>query len=76
MGEEILSAVTTEDGLDILAKYGKAEKTISRLMEKIEYYLEKRAGCDIGAFVFRQNGGLIGKTSRADDLAQLIGGER
>lgn len=72
--EAILNCVTTEEALSILKEQGKMEDTIEILMDKIDYYLKKRAydGLLIGAVLFSNQYGLLGRTKEADKLIGLM----
>jgi cobalt-precorrin-5B (C1)-methyltransferase len=71
---QILNCVTTEEALAVLKEHGKMETTIDILMDKIDYYLKKRAydGLTIGAVLFSNKYGLLGKTTEADRLIKQL----
>ncbi|MNO10432.1 hypothetical protein D3C81_2343000 [compost metagenome] len=58
----------------VLKEHGKMEATINILMDKIDYYLKKRAydGLTIGAALFSNNFGLLGKTTDAERLIKQL----
>lgn len=67
---EILNCTTTEEAIDQIEYYGKKEQTMEQLMKKIEFHLKRRAfdGLEIGAIVFSNQHGILGKTTDADRL--------
>ncbi|WOO38625.1 cobalt-precorrin-5B (C(1))-methyltransferase CbiD [Anaerocolumna sp. AGMB13020] len=71
---KILDCVTTEEALAVLKEQGKMEAAIDILMVKIEYYLKKRAydGLTIGAVLFSNKFGLLGKTTDAERLMKQL----
>lgn len=71
---KLLKCVTVEEALELLKEEGLLETTMKILMEKIEYYLQIRAydGLTIGAVVFSNKFGLLGKTEQADFLLNQI----
>lgn len=71
---KILDCVTTEEALAVLKEHGKMEATIEILLEKIDYYLKKRAydGLTIGAVLFSNKFGLLGKTTEAERLIKKL----
>jgi cobalt-precorrin-5B (C1)-methyltransferase len=71
---KLLKCVTVDEGLELLKEKGLLETTMKILMEKIDYYLQNRAydGLTIGAVVFSNKFGLLGKTEKADFLLNQI----
>lgn len=71
---EILDCVTTEAALDILKKSDMLESTMKQLMIQIEDVLQRRSGgkIRIGAIVFSNEYGILGKTKAADSLLENI----
>lgn len=71
---KILDCITTEAALEILKKSDILEKTMYQLMLRIEDVLQRRSGGKIviGAIVFSNEYGILGKTSAADKLLELI----
>lgn len=71
---EILDCVTTEAALDILKKSDMLENTMQQLIIRIEDVLQKRSGgkISIGAIVFSNEYGILGKTKAADSLLENI----
>lgn len=74
---DILDCVTTDAALEVLKKNGLLEKTMEQLMLRIDACLQKRGGdsMQIGAIVFSNEYGLLGKTEQADELLLKIGNE-
>ncbi len=72
--KKLADCVTVDDAFGILKSAGVFEKTISVLMEKIQYHLEIKAhgSIKIAALVFSNKYGIIGKTEHADKLINLI----
>ncbi|MDF2803265.1 MAG: cobalamin biosynthesis protein CbiD [Anaerocolumna sp.] len=68
--KEILQCITTDEALTILKREGLFEETMSILMEKIDFHLQTRAcdGLKIGAIVFSNVHGMIGKTKDVEEL--------
>lgn len=68
--KEVLESLTTEEGLSVLKKYGYLEKTMSCVMEKIEFYLNNRAfhKLEIGVLVFSNELGELGRTGNMESL--------
>lgn len=71
---KILDCITTETALEILKKSDILEKTMYQLMLRIEDVLQRRSGGKIviGTIVFSNEYGILGKTSAADKLLELI----
>lgn len=71
---KILDCITTEAALEILKKSDILEKTMYQLMLRIEDALQRRSGGKIviGTIVFSNEYGILGKTSAADKLLELI----
>lgn len=62
--QKILGCVTTGEAYE----YIKDTKTISILMTRIDSYLKKRTGAQIGAVMFSNKYGVVGKTQDADKI--------
>lgn len=62
--QKILDCVTTDEAYELI----KDTKTIGVLMSRIDMYLKRRAQTDIGAVMFSNKYGIIGKTIDADKL--------
>lgn len=71
---KILDCVTTEAVLDILKKSDMLENTMKQLMIRIEDVLQRRSSgkIRIGAIVFSNEYGILGKTKTADKLLEDI----
>lgn len=71
---KILDCVTTEAALDILKKSDRLENTMKQLMIRIEDVLQRRSSgkIRIGAIVFSNEYGILGKTKTADKLLEDI----
>lgn len=71
---KILDCITTEAALEILKKSDILEKTMYQLTLRIEDVLQRRSSGKIviGAIVFSNEYGILGKTQAADKLLELI----
>ena len=71
---KILDCITTEAALEILKKSDIQEKTMYQLTLRIEDVLQRRSSGKIviGAIVFSNEYGILGKTPAADKLLELI----
>ena len=71
---KILDCITTEAALEILKKSDILEKTMYQLTLRIEDVLQRRSSGKIviGAIVFSNEYGILGKTPAADKLLELI----
>lgn len=65
---KILDCVTTDEAYE----YIRDTKTISILMDRIDSYLKKRTDIEIGALMFSNKYGIIGKTRDADKILKEI----
>lgn len=59
--EKILNCVTTDEAYELI----RDTKTIEILMHRIDMHLKRRAGIEIGAVMFSNKYGIIGKTEDA-----------
>lgn len=72
----ILGAVSTEDGISIIknedSEKSLLEKTMDFVMERIMFFLRKRAGenLEVGCIVFCNEFGLLGKSENAISLLE------
>lgn len=68
--QEILTCMTTDAAVEVLHQSGLLKETMTQLMYKIDTALQHRAGesLQIGAIVFSNEYGLLGKTKKADKL--------
>ena len=70
---EILTCVACDDGLRILREHGGYEKTMERILLKIQDHLQHRADdMEIGAITFSKEYGLLGQTPNARTLLDKI----
>ena len=73
----VMDAVTTEEGVRLLSEAGILDGAMRHAMEKIQYYLEKRAGSElhIECMMYSNDFGLLAKSSGAEEfLRELTGG--
>lgn len=70
----ILNCVTTDEALDLLNKAGLLKAVMDILIDKIEYHVEHRAypGLDVGVILYSNTYGLLGKTKKAEELAEKL----
>ena len=71
---QILSCVTTEEAVNVLKKAGLCEKTMELIMQKIMFYLNKRAAWKIAVACIlysNEHGGLGESAGAAELLARL-----
>ena len=75
---QILAAVTTDEGLAILKQTPFWEKTLQIITEKVAYYLNHRAQgqLQIGAVLYSNAMGELGRTDRAEELLECLLAER
>ncbi len=66
----IMACVAVDEAISILEKAGLREPVMTAVMEKMEEHLRRRAGPDleIGALMFTEKHGFLGKTKEADAL--------
>ena len=66
----VMECINTSEALELLKRYGFLEKVMKSVMDRVEFYLTNRAGetLEIGAVVFSNEEGILGKTSKADEL--------
>lgn len=71
---EILEAVTTEEGIRILQEGGNLQKTMQILMEKIMFYLQKRAAGRLQAecMMYANGFGLLAESSGAEAMLEAL----
>lgn len=70
----LMECITTDEALDILKSAGLLEGVMSRLMERMEFYVNHRSG---GAFscaviTFSQKHGILGKTDNIEEMLRNI----
>ena len=70
----VLNCVTTEEALKVLRRSSVWEETCLLLMDKIQFYLNHRSGggMKIGAIVFSNVFGELGRTAQAGQLLELL----
>ena len=70
----ILNCNTTDEALDILHEKGLLEPAMQEIMERIQFYLDHRSyeQIKLGAVVFNNVYGYLGKTRDAGELIQEI----
>lgn len=71
MVEQILEAVTVDEGLRLLeTEDGLREQVMKRVMARLEQYVKQRAGGRLRAevIVFTNERGILGSTTGADDM--------
>lgn len=66
----LMECITTDDALDLLEQAGLREAVLKSVMKKIEFHLKARSHGDyeVGAVVFSNRHGLLGKTEGAETL--------
>ncbi len=66
----IMACVAVDEAVEILEKAGLRVPVMASVMERMEEHLRRRAGPDleIGAIMFTEKHGLLGKTKEADAL--------
>ena len=71
---EILEAVTTEEGIRILQEGGNLQKTMQILMDKIMFYLQKRAAgrLQIECMMYANGYGLLAESSGAEAMLAAL----
>lgn len=71
---EILDSITTEQSIDLLIRDHCLEKTMEEILQRVEYYLGKRAGdhLKVGAVLFSSVHGKLGQTAGVDELYSRI----
>lgn len=70
LARQVLDCNTTEEAMAILEKAGCLKQVMAVVMERIQFYLQQKTydKMDIGAVVFSNQLGLLGKTPGADRL--------
>ena len=72
--KKILDCVTTEEALAFIDAEGKKEDIMEDIMEKIDFYLKKRAAgrLQIECIVYSNTYGLLGMTAKAEELLRRL----
>lgn len=68
--EEVLQCVSCDDAIRILSEAGRAEETLRRLMERILFHIQARAGdgMEMEAITFSKVYGQLGRTAGAGKM--------
>jgi cobalt-precorrin-5B (C1)-methyltransferase len=71
---EVMGCISTDDALDVLNEAHIMEKTVSLMIEKIQFHMNHRTAGKIltGAVVFSSAYGMLGKTESAAELMERI----
>jgi cobalt-precorrin-5B (C1)-methyltransferase len=72
--KKLMTAITTEEALEYIKEEGLLEATMELIMERIHYYLNKRAydKLKLGVITFSNQLGLLGKTKGAEEILWYI----
>lgn len=72
--QNIMNAVTTEEGLRLLKEAGILEKTMELVIKKIQFYLDKRSygKCKIAVVLFSNEQGELGRNENYQEVAEKI----
>lgn len=72
--KEILDTITTEQSVEILKRKGYLEATMKEISDRVEFYLNKRAGeqLEVGTILFSNVYGKLAETSKVPELARKI----
>lgn len=72
--KKIMGCITTDEALDVLEEGKVKNETMNLVMEKIDYYLNKRAGKKliIGAIMFSNEHGLLGETKDVENILEKL----
>lgn len=72
--KKLPECVTVDAALEILQQAGFYEKTMEILMERIQDHLDQKTKGElpVGAILFSNQFGLIGKTARADEMKKCL----
>ncbi|MGL5207215.1 MAG: cobalt-precorrin-5B (C(1))-methyltransferase CbiD [Acidaminococcaceae bacterium] len=73
IGQEIASALTTDEAVKILKREALDRQVIAKINERIEYYMQQRVHGKIktAALMFSNVHGVLGKTNCAEELILL-----
>ena len=74
----IMQCLNTTEALKIIRQLGILEPVMASVMDRIDFYLSGRAGgeFEIGAIMFSNEDGILGKTPNAEQLLERIQNER
>ena len=72
--QNIMGAVTTEEGLRLLKEAGILEETMKLVIKKIQFYLDKRSygKCKIAVVLFSNEQGELERTENYPEVAEQI----
>ena len=72
--KQIMNAVTTDAGMEVLEKCGLLSETMQLILKKIETHIRKRAGSqvEIGIIIFSNVYGLLGQTENVPDMLKRL----
>lgn len=75
--KKIHECITVDDALKILKSVGLLEAAMKILMDKIQFYLDAKVkdALEIGALMFSNKYGVLGKTPRADCIIKFLAEE-
>ena len=69
---QLMTAVTTDAGLEILQQCGKMADTMRLILNKIAFHVQKRAGSQVetGIIIFSNVYGFLGETENVPGLLE------
>ena len=72
--KKILNAVTTDEAIEIAGQTGKQKELITEILEKIQYYMDKRVyhRLPTGALLFSNIYGYLGETEQCQFLIRAL----
>lgn len=72
-----MACVTTDEALDILKDAGLLEEVMSRLTERMEFYINHRSGSafSCGVITFSQKHGILGSSTHAEEILDCLQNE-
>lgn len=75
--EALMACVTTDEALDILKDAGLLEEVMSRLTERMEFYINHRSGSafSCGVITFSQKHGILGRSAHAEEILDCLQNE-
>lgn len=75
--EALMACVTTDEALDILKDAGLLEEVMSRLTERMEFYINHRSGSafSCGVITFSQKHGILGSSTHAEEILDCLQNE-
>ncbi len=71
---QVVDCVTTGEALGVLSDSGKLTETMGQMMERIRFYMEKRAGEDLrtACIVYENGFGELGRYGDVDGFLRLV----